>query len=73
VSGKPQFARGPQESGKSFSASTTLIATPVSNGQTNEAPPTEPVSGPTLNRESLAILRQFFDLLDAWDRQEEQS
>jgi len=31
---------------------------------------TDSLSSPILNQESLAALRQFFSLLDAWDREE---
>lgn len=72
---KPQFAAAPESSsGLDETACSSTPPAPASAGKTptNEEQTKDPVSNPILDQESLTAVLRFFELLDGWDRKEEQ-
>ena len=72
---KPQFATAPKNNPASAQIahpSAVSVAASVGNYPINEEQINDPRSSPILDQESLGALRKFVELLDEWDRKEEQ-
>jgi len=71
---KSQLATTPQNNGKCSQIpywSAVPSGAPVENEPTNKEHTNDSPSSPILDQESLAMLRQFFELLHEWDRKED--